>query len=124
MLRDRAFGTKTAELAPQTSRDSLNNISLNRYRNYMARFNPNASYNRFDEAEFLEKLRITENGKCTYAGLLMFGKREVIEIHFADFRVDLWKFRAHPILMPNNAIHSVLKNRKTFGSIILNASTG
>lgn len=89
MLRDRAFGTKTAELAPQTSLDSLNKTSLNRYRNYMARFNPNASYNRFDEAEFLEKLRIMENGKCTYAGLLMFGKREVIEKHFADFRVDL-----------------------------------
>ena len=89
MLRDRAFGTKTAELAPETSRDSLNNISLNRYRDYMARFNPNASYNRFDEAEFIEKLRIMENDKCTYAGLLMFGKRYVIEKHFTDFRVDL-----------------------------------
>ena len=89
MLRDRAFGTKTAELAPGTNRDSLSNTSLNRYRDYMARFNPNASYNRFDEAEFLEKLRIMENGKCTYAGLLMFGKRDVIEKHFPDFRVDL-----------------------------------
>ena len=89
MLRDRAFGAKTAELAPGTSRESLNNTSLNRYRDYMARFNPNASYNRFDEAEFLEKLRIMENGKCTYAGLLMLGKRDVIEKHFADFRVDL-----------------------------------
>ena len=89
MLRDRAFGTKTAELAPGTSRNSLNNTSLNRYRDYMARFNPNANYNRFDEAEFLEKLRIMETGKCTYAGLLMFGKREVIEKYFSDFRVDL-----------------------------------
>ncbi|MEN8123229.1 MAG: hypothetical protein ABFS35_23025, partial [Bacteroidota bacterium] len=89
MLRDRAFGTKTAELAQGTSRDSLNNTSLNRYRDYMARFNPNASYIRFDENEFLRKLRIMENSKCTFAGLLMFGKREAIEKHFADFRVDL-----------------------------------
>lgn len=89
MLRDRAFGTKTAELATETSRDSLNNTSLNRYRDYMARFNPNASYIRFEEDEFLRKLRIMENGKCTFAGLLMFGNREAIEKHFPDFRVDL-----------------------------------
>lgn len=89
MLRDRAFGTKTAELAPDTSRDSLNNTSLNRYRDYMSRFNPNASYVRFEEDEFLRKLRIMENGKCTFAGLLMFGNREAIEKHFPDFRVDL-----------------------------------
>ena len=43
MLRDHAFGKKTAELAPGTSRDSLNNTSLNRYRDYMSRFNPNAN---------------------------------------------------------------------------------
>ena len=49
MLRDRAFGTKTTELASGTSRDSLNNTSVNRYRDYMTRFNPNASYNRFEE---------------------------------------------------------------------------
>uniref|UniRef100_UPI00356B3E35 RNA-binding domain-containing protein n=1 Tax=Mariniphaga sediminis TaxID=1628158 RepID=UPI00356B3E35 len=89
MLRDRAFGTKTAELAPDTGRDSLNNTSLNRYRDYMSRFNPNASYVRFEEDEFLRKLRIMEDGKCTFAGLLMFGNREAIEKHFPDFRVDL-----------------------------------
>lgn len=89
MLRDRSFGTKTSEPVSGTNRNSLNNISLNRYRDYMARFNPNASYNRFDETEFLEKLRVMEAGKCTYAGLLMLGKREVIEKHFSDFRIDL-----------------------------------
>ncbi|HUM89349.1 MAG TPA: ATP-binding protein [Prolixibacteraceae bacterium] len=55
----------------------------------MARFNPGASYNRFSENEFLDKLRITENGCCTYGGLLMLGKREVIEHFFPDFRIDL-----------------------------------
>lgn len=89
MLRDQAFGTKTGEIAADTSRSSLNNTSLSRYRNYMSRFNPNVSYNRYDEAEFLERLRIMENGKCTFAGLLMFGNRHVIEKYFPDFRIDL-----------------------------------
>lgn len=89
MLRDRAFGTKTSELVAKTNRNSINNISLSRYRDYMTRFNPNASYNRYSEDEFLEKLRIMDGGKCTFAGLLMFGKREVIEKHFPDFRIDL-----------------------------------
>src|SRR6056297_697050 len=44
MLRDRAFGTKTSELAPKTNRNSLNSTSIARYRDYMSRFNPNASY--------------------------------------------------------------------------------
>ena len=89
MLRDRAFGTKTTEIAPNTSRASLSKVSLSRYRDYMSRFNPSAGYNRFDESEFLQKLRILDGDNCTYAGLLMLGKRDVIEKHFPDFRVDL-----------------------------------
>ncbi len=89
MLRDRAFGTKTAELAPGTNRLSLNRSSLGRYRDYMSRFNPNAGYNQYNEQEFLEKLRIVEAGQCTYSGLLMFGRRGVIEKHFPDFRIEL-----------------------------------
>ena len=89
MYRDQSFGTKTSELAPNTNQKSLNNLSLERYRDYMSRFNPDASYNRFSEDEFLTKLRIIEDGQCTYSGLLMFGKREVIERQFADFRIDL-----------------------------------
>ncbi|MCG8700460.1 MAG: putative DNA binding domain-containing protein [Bacteroidales bacterium] len=89
MLRDQAFGAKTLELAPNTSRDSINDISLSRYRDYMSRFNTSVSYNRYNEEEFLEKLRITENGQCTFGGLLMLGKRDIIEKHFPDFRIDL-----------------------------------
>lgn len=37
----------------------------------------------------MNKLRIIENGQCTYGGLLFMGKREVIEKHFPDFRIDL-----------------------------------
>ncbi|MDX2247167.1 MAG: putative DNA binding domain-containing protein [Bacteroidia bacterium] len=89
MYRDQSFGTKTSETVPGSSPDSLHSTSLKRYRDYMTRFNPIASYNRFEENEFLEKLRILENGQCSYGGLLMFGKRVAIEKHFPDFRIDL-----------------------------------
>ena len=89
MYRDQTFGTKTSELAPGTTKSDLNTTSLSRYRDYMSRFNPEVSYNRFDEEEFLSKLRIMENGTCTYGGLLMFGNRGTIEKHFPDFWIDL-----------------------------------
>ncbi len=89
MYRDQTFGTKTSELAPGSSISDLNKTSLSRYRDYMSRFNPGVSYNRFGDDEFLAKLRIIEDGKCTYGGLLMFGNRETIERHVPDFRIDL-----------------------------------
>lgn len=89
MFRDQTFGTKTSELAANTSKDDIHPSSLRQYRDYMARFNPDVSYNRFDEDEFLSKLRILDNGSCTYAGLLCLGKRDSIEKHFPDFRIDL-----------------------------------
>jgi ATP-dependent DNA helicase RecG len=89
MYRDQTFGTKTSELAPGTTKGDLNTTSLNRYRDYMSRFNRGVSYNRFNDDEFLSKLRIVEDGQCTYGGLLMFGKREIIEKHVPDFWIDL-----------------------------------
>lgn len=91
MFRDQAFGTKTSEIALGTTVNSLNQTSLSRYRDYMGRFNPNLSYNRYSEDEFLERLRITQKGVCTYGGLLMLGKREAIEKYFPDFRIDLFE---------------------------------
>lgn len=87
--RDQTFGTKTAELAPHTSQNDIDPTSFKQYRDYMARFNPDVSYNRFDEAVFLQKLRILDNDQLTYSGLLFLGKRDAIEKHFPDFRIDL-----------------------------------
>jgi predicted HTH transcriptional regulator len=91
MFRDQSFGTKTSEQAPNTSVDDFDNRSLKQYRDYMSRFNPDVSYNRYDDEEFLRKLRIIDNEKCTYGGLLFLGKRDVIEKHFPDFRIDLFE---------------------------------
>jgi ATP-dependent DNA helicase RecG len=89
MFRDQTFGTKTTEPAPGTSRADINDKSLSRYRDYMARFNPNVTYNLYNETEFLQKLRILDGEQCTYGGLLFLGKRDTIERFFPDFRIDL-----------------------------------
>jgi ATP-dependent DNA helicase RecG len=106
MYRDQTFGAKSSVTVLGTSRSSLNETSLVRYRDYMARFNPNVSYNRFGEEEFLEKLRIIEDGLCTYSGLLLLGKRECIEKYFPDFRIDLLE-------IPGNS-YSDTQSRYTF----------
>src|SRR5690554_117649 len=91
MYRDQTFGTKTSELAKGTSRTDLDDKSIRQYRDYMSRFNPGISYNRYDEEELLSKMRVIDKatGQCTYGGLLFFGKRDAIETHFPDFRIDL-----------------------------------
>ncbi|GEM_PF-271008 len=89
MYRDQTFGTKTSEIAPGTSRKDINNASLSRYRDYMSRFNPTVSYNRYNEDDFLQKLRIMEGKQCTLGGLLFLGNRDAIERFFPDFRIDL-----------------------------------
>ncbi|MCD6355473.1 MAG: putative DNA binding domain-containing protein [Prolixibacteraceae bacterium] len=89
MYRDQTFGTKTSEIATGTSRKSINDASLSRYRDYMSRFNPTVSYNRYNEADFLQKLRIMDGDQCTLGGLLFLGNRDAIERFFPDFRIDL-----------------------------------
>ncbi len=89
MFRDQTFGTKTSEIAPNTSRNDLNDKSLSEYQNYMSRFNPIVSYNKLNEFDFLQKLRIMEGEHCTLGGLLFIGKRDAIEKIFPDFRIDL-----------------------------------
>lgn len=89
MFRDQSYGTKTNEQIEKSDKSDIHDKSLQQYRSYMSRFNPDVIYNRYAEDEFLEKLRIVEDGKCTYGGLLFMGKRESIERHFPDFRIDL-----------------------------------
>lgn len=120
MFRDQTFGTKTSETITATSKTDINQKSLNRYRDYMSRFNPDVNYNQFDKEEFLNKLRILENGNCTYGGILFLGNRLTIEKYFLTLEFIFLKSLA--ILIP---MHSPVKlfasmNMKTFGSIILN----
>lgn len=89
MYRDQAFGTRTSVVIDDYDVSKLNNHSVERYRDYMSRFNPSHSYNKLTQEELLNKLQIIEDGKLTYAGLLFLGKNEAIQRIFPDFRIDL-----------------------------------
>jgi len=89
MFRDQAFGTKSQKIVKGTTVNNLNQVSIERYRDYMSRFNPGLPYNNLALNEFLTKLRVVDNGELTYSGLLFFGKEDAIQRVFADFRIDL-----------------------------------
>ena len=74
----------------------------------MSRFNPSVSYNRYNEADFLQKLRIMEGEQCTLGGLLFLGNRDAIERFFPDFRIDLLE-------IPGVGPATVRKLRNQFG---------
>ena len=89
MYRDQAFGTRTSVTIPEFDDSAINHHSVERYRDYMSRFNPSHSYNKLTRNELLSKLQIVEDGKMTFAGLLFFGRNEMIQRIFTDFRIDL-----------------------------------
>ena len=88
MLRDQLFGVMSAKPVERTSIDDLNQTTLRRYRDYMARFNPGLSYNVLSDNEFLEKMQIVEDNHLTYGGLLFMGNNLAINKAFPDFRID------------------------------------
>lgn len=89
MYRDQSFGTKSGEVVESLTIGSLSSISINRYMEYMGRFNPTLAYNRLSKLEFLHKTQVLSDGKVTYAGLFFFGKQDDIFKYFNDFRIDL-----------------------------------
>ena len=89
MYRDQAFGTRTSAVIPDYDITALHNHSIERYRDYMSRFNPAHAYNKLTKEELLEKTQVIQNGKATQAGLLLFGKNDIIQKIFTDFRIDL-----------------------------------
>ena len=88
MFRDQAFGTQSSKTIQGKDETSLDTNSLDRFRDYMSRYNSDSTYNKLTRSEFLEKLRIISNGELSYSGLLLLGKNDAIQDHFPDFRVD------------------------------------
>lgn len=91
MFRDQSFGTKTDKIIDGMGIDDLDERSLNQYRDYLQRFNPDHPYNRLSKLEFLEKLRVLVDGKLTYSGLLFLGKEDSVQRIFTDFRIDYFE---------------------------------
>ena len=89
MYRDSAYGTMTSRLIEASHVSFLNKNSIERYRDYLSRFNPSHRYTKFTERELLDKTQVIIEDKITYAGLLFFGKEDFIQRYFPDFRIDL-----------------------------------
>jgi len=106
MHRQNSFGTMTSKAVPESSSDWLNPQTVAQYRDYMSRYNPNHRYNRFQNEQFLQKIRATSEGKVTYSGLLFFGKEDYILKVFPDFRIDYLE-------IPGTGYRNA-KNRYTF----------
>ncbi|MCD4696820.1 MAG: putative DNA binding domain-containing protein [Bacteroidales bacterium] len=89
MYRDQAYGTMTSVTIADSDISDLNKHSIERYRDYLSRFNPSHRYTKFTEKELLEKTQVVIQGRVSYAGLLFFGKEDSIQRRFPDFRIDL-----------------------------------
>ena len=88
MYRDQAFGSQSSKIIQNSSVKDLNNASIDRYRDYLTRYNPNNRYTNFTKSEFLQKLQVVIERKLTFGGLLFFGKQDSIQRIFPNFMID------------------------------------
>ena len=88
MFRDQSFGKKTEETIPASSIEMLNLDSLHNYRFALGETSNLPDLREMDDADFCEKVNITNNGLLTYAGLLMFGKSPFVLRYVPTFCVD------------------------------------
>ncbi len=91
MYRNQAFGTQTDKTIFNSDISWLDNFSLVSYRDYIRRNNPSHIYNSLTDIEFLEKLRVSIDGKISYSGLFFLGKNEKIQSVITDFRIDYFE---------------------------------
>lgn len=94
LFRDQAFGTQTDKVIDGLTVKHLHMPSVNQYREYLQRVNPAHPYTRLTNKEFLEKLRISIDGKLTYSGLLFLDIDGAIQSVFTDFGIDYFEIPA------------------------------
>ena len=107
MFREQSFGIRSELAIPDTHIGLLNQESLQNYRNFLNVFNLLTAYSLLDDSLFCKKTGITDdNGLLTYAGLLMFGRTEIIHRHVPTFWMDL-------VEIPGNSVQEA-KTRYTY----------
>jgi ATP-dependent DNA helicase RecG len=107
MFREQSFGIRSELAIADTNIGGLNRDSLHGYRNYLNAFNLLSTYTHCDDNLFCEKTGVTDDRGClTYAGLMMFGKTEVIHRHVPTFWMDL-------VEIPGNSVQEA-KTRYTY----------
>jgi ATP-dependent DNA helicase RecG len=85
--RNSSFGDKDKEFTNKTIVD-LDEETIKQYRNYFLYINPTHRYNGLSNEEFLEKLGVLRNNKVNFAGLLVFGKEDVISELIPQYRIE------------------------------------
>ena len=90
MIRDQSTSSYDSTVLDGTSFDDLDLDSLRAYRNEMRSYNPDHMWNGCTDKDFARMIgAIGHSSKqLTVAGLLMFGKEEVINAFFPRFKLD------------------------------------
>ena len=88
MMRDQAFGSKSEQVVEGTSFEDLNKGSLETYRNHIRNDNPTFPYKDLPDEQFCEKVGISRNGLLTIGGILMLGKRDIVQRYISNFWID------------------------------------
>jgi ATP-dependent DNA helicase RecG len=92
MFREQSFGIRSELSIPETNINLLKQDSLHGYRNFLVNSNLLIGYKDYDDETFYKKIGVADDkGLLTYAGLLMFGKTEVIHRHIPTFCVDYFE---------------------------------
>ncbi|HIH38780.1 putative DNA binding domain-containing protein [Candidatus Woesearchaeota archaeon] len=86
-FRNSSFEEKDKEISTLMLKD-LDHESIMKYRNLFTQMNPSHPYNSLKLDEFLQKLRVHDNGKVTYGGLLLFGTPDSLLSQFNNFRIE------------------------------------
>ncbi len=83
-----------AQPVSRTSLEDIDQRSLENYRTLRRFQSPESPELLLDDEGLLHSYKlITEDGRLTVAGVLLFGKREVVRKHFPAFRVDLIRIK-------------------------------
>ena len=90
MLRDNGASSYDSTLLEGTSFGDIDIDSLRCYRNEMRTYNPDHMWNRFSDEEFAHAIGAVghSSDRLTVAGLLMFGKEEVIYSYMPRYKLD------------------------------------
>lgn len=88
LYRDQAFGSQSEKIVEETTIEDLSPYSFASYRKRVREENPGFFANDYDDDRFCKATGITKQGKLTYAGLLMFGKFDVVREHCPNFWID------------------------------------
>jgi ATP-dependent DNA helicase RecG len=88
LMREKTFGSKSETVIEDSSFEDVNPVSLHTYRQRVRDFNPDFQYNDLPDDEFCDKIGVTNRGRMTFGGMLMFGKRDAVLRSVGHFWID------------------------------------